>query len=917
MRFIGDWGIGMGIVLGLVLAGAVWWLYQPDVRNRKPWVRRLLPALRALAVFLLVLIFTGPVLHTRKVVGQLSRLFVFVDVSQSMGVKDPSMPIGRKILAVRALGWIPEDAVNTGMADAAELLAEIRAPAAASGALSQAATAEWAKGARQKIDAAFLKLKGLPAGARTAGAKGNFDELLKRFQDTLVAQAKSLDERAPKANPASLTGELSGLAGSAAASIAELQTAFDEYAGQVAGSGNASIAGALKKFDAMPRLQRVEALLLGGKTTFLKQWAATNRIELFALSGREARQVWQSMDGKRIMDLPESLPLNADGHSTDLADGIRNSVGDLAAQERAAVILFSDGQHNDGASPVEMARTMGVRHLPIFAIGVGSQLPPMDLAVCRVDGPQTIYYENHFAGQVLLNDHMPPGKPFSVRIECDGKTLWEQQLTTDGKGPRKIPFDFAVKDHVEALIAAKGPGVRVGSVALAMKASVTHLEQDQEPENDSAPVMVCAVTQKSKVLVLDGRPRWEWRYLRNLFDRDQQWELNALVGGAGPENSQWTRGDKPGTFPATREALFSYDLIIFGEVPREWLKPEELGWIKDFVGTRGGGIIFIDGHHGVLPAYAGTPLETLLPVDWKGPAMDSIASVALTSRGENYAPLALDSDRARNSELWRQLKPPHWIAHVNALPGAETLVEAINGGSKSPAVVLRQFGPGKVLYFATDESWRWRYEVADLYHARIWSQIANAIVELPFAVRDSHVALDAGRLAYEPGEPAHIRARLTDAAGNYITKGDAQAVLFRDGQKVSVFKLAADEGGSGVFRGVTGALEAGHYEIGVRANGFSDEETKLRAAFDVSARETGELSDLNLNEDLLRQMAGDSGGSYLREEQAGKLNDLIAPLSQGKVVESDILLWQSYWWFVPVILLFTLEWVIRKRAGML
>jgi hypothetical protein len=28
-------------------------------------------------------------------------------------------------------------------------------------------------------------------------------------------------------------------------------------------------------------------------------------------------------------------------------------------------------------------------------------------------------------------------------------------------------------------------------------------------------------------------------------------------------------------------------------------------------------------------------------------------------------------------------------------------------------------------------------------------------------------------------------------------------------------------------------------------------------------------------------------------------------------------LWQSWWWFIPIVLLLTLEWILRKRAGML
>jgi hypothetical protein len=64
-------------------------------------------------------------------------------------------------------------------------------------------------------------------------------------------------------------------------------------------------------------------------------------------------------------------------------------------------------------------------------------------------------------------------------------------------------------------------------------------------------------------------------------------------------------------------------------------------------------------------------------------------------------------------------------------------------------------------------------------------------------------------------------------------------------------------------------------------------------------------------------MSAVSGGQYLREEDISHLADLLAPLSEGRVVESDTVLWQSWWWFLPIVALLTIEWIIRKRTGLL
>ncbi|MBI2480532.1 MAG: hypothetical protein HYV60_18470 [Planctomycetia bacterium] len=103
----------------------------------------------------------------------------------------------------------------------------------------------------------------------------------------------------------------------------------------------------------------------------------------------------------------------------------------------------------------------------------------------------------------------------------------------------------------------------------------------------------------------------------------------------------------------------------------------------------------------------------------------------------------------------------------------------------------------------------------------------------------------------------------------------------------------------------------------MRASGFSESVLKARGQFVVLPPESGELENTACNETLLQQMAAESGGVFLREEQMNQLSALLRPLSNGRVVETDTQLWQSYWWFVAMISLLTLEWFLRKRAGLL
>ena len=125
LRFLGDWGLGLTLGLALGLAGAAGAFYWREVRLRPGVERWGLPTLRALVVFLLVLILAGPVLHHRQTIGQLARVIVFVDASKSLGVTDDFMERSRKLRVAHAYGWWDEDLLKTnwlGLATRAEKL---------------------------------------------------------------------------------------------------------------------------------------------------------------------------------------------------------------------------------------------------------------------------------------------------------------------------------------------------------------------------------------------------------------------------------------------------------------------------------------------------------------------------------------------------------------------------------------------------------------------------------------------------------------------------------------------------------------------------------------------------------------------------------------------------------------------------
>jgi len=910
LRWVGDWPWWIGVPAALLLAVGAFVFCRRDVHSLAWWLRVSLPGMRALSLAMIVVMLSGPVLHHRKTIGQLAKLWVFLDGSQSMSLTDASMDTGRKVLVLQRLGLLKADVIKTELPRAAEALADAQGAAERAQSLGTIDAATW-KQLTDEFIARVEEARGLLSGTVET-------ERLERVKRDLADPLKELAKRSVgSANELAAARRDIGTVGDAARRWQEeLRVLFDKQLAPQLANDNSPLRAALVKFDALPRWQRVQSLLLDGdaKSKLLGKLATNYEVQLLTLEGHEAQSLWQPT--ARNSTLPHEFPKPA-SDITDLATPLKTGVSGLAKDQRGAVLVFTDGQHTDGESPVEVAKVLGGKGTPVFPIGVGSQVKPRDLAVLKVTGPESVFHEDRYRGEVVLKDDVPAGQPFTLKISDGDKTVWEQKLLTEGRSPRRVAFDFSVKEIAAARLSATSNGAEVTGFPIELKAGVTPVEGERELSNNEGALRFRAVTQKRRILIVDGRARWETRYLRNMFERDEQWEVNCVIAGSITGQNDFPRGERPEQFPVDAQKLQTYDLIFFGEVPRAMWKGDELQWLRDFVEKRGGALVCIDGARGAFAEYKDTPLGAVFPVDFKPSSgvREGIARLALTDRAAQIAAFALNPEKELNGDTWAKLPPPHWLSGATPQPGAEVLLEAEVAGQRVPAAVVRSFGAGQVYYQAFDDSWRWRYEVADQWHVKFWNQLANFVAEPPFAVRDKFVSLDAGAITYQPGDTADLRVRLRDGEGKPVSNATVDAVLTKDGKRVASIRLNAEEGG--IFRGKTAPLETGSYEVAIETAAIPENQLKARTSFKVEPRDTGELTQLSVNEELLRQVAAASGGRYFREENFDRVLELLAPMTQGRVVESDTVLWQSWWWFLPIVGMLTIEWLLRKRAGML
>jgi hypothetical protein len=615
-----------------------------------------------------------------------------------------------------------------------------------------------------------------------------------------------------------------------------------------------------------------------------------------------------------------------------------------------AVVLLTDGQHNQGQPPQPLARELGERGVPVYPIALGARQGPPDAAIMAIRGPEYTVFKDVEA--VL-----------EVRYKISGLAAGEYllELFREGKERKLLATKKIAHDGQDRLanesfpIKMDEPGTQtLTAVIRPVKPDVKELRVD----NNRLSTAVSVADDRAKVLVVDGEARWEFHYLTTALARDRLVDQKMIVFDQPRLNDKLTtaQADKLGLperkWPEGSFALANYQCIILGDVSPDNLPLAMRQELENYVADSAGTLILVAGKRSmpmaypeVMPNGESDPLRRLLPIESpRKLAPEAGFPLSLTQAARETRYMELDNEREDNDTLWAGVpRPWAWAIAGKAKPGATTLASWLDpreqklpasDREKQHAVIVRHnFGFGRVLYVGLDSTWRWRYKVGDLYHHRFWGQVVRwAAADRPLVVGNDSVRFGTPQPVYRPGEVVEMVARLSEAVVKprpEILAG-ARVLRLAEGneaeQTVALVPLAKRGGQPRVLEGKLRDLPPGRYAIELAIPELADkllapakegqEAKPLRAPFSVLPPESKEMIDLEMNYPLLEEVARNSGGKVFTPLEIEELEHLLVTHGVPHVEHHESKLWQ--WWGILalVVALLTVEWVLRKMAGL-
>ncbi len=688
-----------------------------------------------------------------------------------------------------------------------------------------------------------------------------------------------------------------------------------------------SVVSSLSPRNPLPtRLELSRRLLLRDDSHMLRSLAARYRLRLFFVD-----ESWREVTGE-VMELAQRVQdAQSDGPASRLGVCLQELLDQQRGRSTAAIIFLSDGITTEGRTVSESAELARQKGVPLFIVGIGDEQPPRDVALTDVIVDDVAFVDDLLTFDGRIRHDGFAGKTIVVRLRQigDDRVLDEQTMT------------LGTSSESQSIRLAHRPQT-AGDFEYRVELVVP--TGDMVSQNDSVLRRVSVRNETIRVLFVQAYPSPEFQFVKRLLsgsvkpitplgskdptqgDAPRAIELRTVLQDA---DSEFSEQDETAlrTFPPTREDLFEYDVLIFGDVMPDLLSRSALVNIRDFVQVRGGGMVVLAGPLYTPQAYVQTPLAECLPIrpeSLRVPSPNAVFTTGFKVRpsllGLASSHLQLGDAPAANSTAWEKLAELYWLAEAGQLrPGARTLLEhpdkVLENGEPLPVVCMQFVGAGKVIFHATDESYRWsRGEAGSAPYNQYWLQTIRYLSRSKLLGGNRVAELSSDRNEFRPGEAVHLRIRFFDERFAPHGVDDVTVVLEQPAAAQRQVVLRRQATDRAMFETSVSALPSGDYRAWLASPTLDGPPPSHR--FVISAQNS-EMLRLQMNKTDLIKAAKTSSGKFYQLPEA---NRLLNELPLGNPIRMEPLpakpLWNSPWLATLFISLLATEWLLRKKWGL-
>jgi len=598
------------------------------------------------------------------------------------------------------------------------------------------------------------------------------------------------------------------------------------------------------------------------------------------------------------------------GRETDLGTAMLEAqkVQEGTSRRMAQLVILSDFTSNKGPDPLEVARQLKGRGVPVVTVGLGTEnagAANRDIALRDIVSSPTVFVKNQLEVRVTMVARGFANQTIPVELYVDG------QAEPVAKTQVKVPDGVDVIPVTGLKYIPQTPGEK----RLTIKAA--HQDGELVVTNNDISTFVTVLSGGLNVLFLQGSNfTWDYRYLWRAIGTSRDIQVEGAV----------IRRPAQGDVSEIDDAEFApgkYNVYILSDLPADYLTVKQHKLLVAAV-RKGAGFMMLGGRSSFgAGGWADTDVAEILPAEiHPGDGQlepDERIKLVPTPLGLDSFILKVGANLADTKRIWESMPAIPGTNRFGERKALAAVLATTPGPIAEPIMMSMEIGNnGRVIAYG-GETWIWARatEESRIAHRKFWRQ---AIFWLSHKEDDgdNHVKLTLLPRRLAVGEKLELTATARDAKAAPIPNVSFECKIEREGpnpviERVELYNQGEEWRDSKYATGNLG--EPGNYTATCIARRNGAEIGRDTARFLVY-QDDRELDNPSADLKLAREMANLTGGQSVTPE---KLMTYLKTIDRSPHTEylkpAEHKVWDNWPFLLIFTALLTLEWWLRKRHG--
>lgn len=600
----------------------------------------------------------------------------------------------------------------------------------------------------------------------------------------------------------------------------------------------------------------------------------------------------------RRADLSSGTSNRPAGDASEIGKSIMSVISESGdARAQAGVLVVSDGRAT-APDTLDAAQLALARSVPLWTWTLGGPVLRHDLWLETPSTEALAFDGEDVELTATLHADGYQNRSFNVDLLMDGKPIATREVLPDTNGVARVSMRVKAPNAGEQRYVFRVPP-----------------EPDEaDTANNERAVFLRSVGQKVRVLVVEGQPYWDTKFLvqslkgNTNVDLTVVYRLNAtryvaVVSAAGSE----TRTEHD-LFPRTAEAMNAFDVIVLGREAESFFDDHTESLLTDYVSRRGGSLIFARGK-----AYGGRfqSLAKFEPLAW-GDGVVSRVKLHPTDAGRDNPIFDLGTAGTLEELLERLPALDQASVTLGEKPLAVVLANTVQ--ADGPVLIAYQrYGQGRTMSLNASGLWHWAFRESgqnesEIAYRRFWVSLLQWLLGGSEFLPGSDVALVSAHRYYNSEQQMQflISTRNLDRAIY-----QPRLIISGNGKSIEVEPRARGQS----FVAEAGPFAPGTYLVTLRNNVGNP--ASLSQNIEVVSASV-EKRELSADPDLMRQLAEVSGGAVVNAGDVPRLPEIVRRWEAARELSYQRRsVWDRWWLMTGIFGLLGAEWWLRRREGLL